>query len=158
MTRTPVGESEGGGGALTRGPVRQPLRQSRKSRNIATFGSRNRGTLRDGILRPTQPINDRHGGDEMAFPEVMKQLVFVRANRRCECERLGHDHEGRCPVGLSEDEAHFRHRIAVVRGGRDTYANCELLCPECYSRLPRLVAGPAGSGKQSTEELAPNAA
>jgi 5-methylcytosine-specific restriction endonuclease McrA len=102
-------------------------------------------------------IHDNHGGDSMAFPEAMKQLVFIRANRQCECERVGHDHDERCLVALREEEAHFHHRIAVVRGGGDTYANCEMLCPECYSRLPRLVEAPAGADGESTE-TAPNAA
>ncbi len=79
----------------------------------------------------------------------MKQLVFIRANRQCECERVGHDHDERCLVVLREEESHFHHRIAVVRGGGDTYANCEMLCPECYSRLPRLVEAPTGPDDES---------
>jgi 5-methylcytosine-specific restriction endonuclease McrA len=97
----------------------------------------------------------------MAFPEAMKQLVFIRANRQCECERDGHGHEGRCEVPLCEADAHFHHRIAVVRGGGDTYANCEMLCPECYSRLPRLVVAPTDPDPDPGEdgaEPAPSAA
>jgi 5-methylcytosine-specific restriction endonuclease McrA len=98
----------------------------------------------------------------MAFPDAMKQLVFLRANRQCECERHGHDHdEERCMVVLREEEAHFRHRTAVVRGGGDTYENCEMLCPECVSRLPHLVSAPADTdpdGDGEGAETAPNAA
>ncbi len=53
-------------------------------------------------------------------------------------------------VALREEEAHFRHRVAVVRGGGDTYENCEMLCPECFERLPHLVASPADADGQST--------
>ncbi|HTZ62826.1 MAG TPA: HNH endonuclease [Solirubrobacteraceae bacterium] len=98
----------------------------------------------------------------MAFPDAMKQLVFLRANRQCECERHGHDHDDeRCLVVLREEEAHFRHRVAVVRGGGDTYANCEMLCPECHARLPHLVPGPSGTdgGPHGEDaETAPSAA
>jgi 5-methylcytosine-specific restriction endonuclease McrA len=97
----------------------------------------------------------------MAFPDAMKQLVFIRANRQCECERVGHDHgDGRCLVALREEEAHFHHRVAVVRGGGDTYANCEMLCPECYSRLPHLVEAPADPDDEDggRGEAAPSAA
>ena len=106
-------------------------------------------------------IHDKPTGViSMAFPDAMKQLVFIRANRQCECERLGHDHDERCLVVLREEEAHFHHRIAAVRGGGDTYANCEMLCPECYSRLPRLVEASGGTDGEDGGRgaAAPNAA
>lgn len=64
-------------------------------------------------------------------------------------------------VVLREEEAHFRHRVAIVRGGGDTYANCEMLCPECYWRLPHLVPGPSdtdGGPDGEGAETAPSAA
>ncbi len=60
---------------------------------------------------------------------------------------------------LREEEAHFHHRIAVVRGSGDMYANCEMLCAECSSRLPRLVEALTGAdGEDGGTKAAPSTA
>lgn len=75
----------------------------------------------------------------MVFPDSVVKQAFDRAGGRCECNRTGHDHTGRCNKQLVWEnrgregrgawEAH--HRVA---DGPDTLSNCEILCWDCHMK------------------------
>jgi 5-methylcytosine-specific restriction endonuclease McrA len=68
----------------------------------------------------------------MAFSEVTKLKVLIRAGYRCECTRRDLLHIGRCPVAITRATAEFNHLHADRLGGGDSPSNCEALCQKCH--------------------------
>lgn len=79
----------------------------------------------------------------MAFSEDVVKAAWKRADGKCECRRLGHNHlYGRCNKELVWEnrgregrgcwEAH--HKTAVASGGDDSLSNCEILCWDCHNK------------------------
>jgi hypothetical protein len=69
------------------------------------------------------------------FPEPVKEEAYRNCESRCQCERVGHGHFGRCPSTFKKrSEARFHH---INRFGPDTLSNCEVLCIPCYERSKR---------------------
>jgi hypothetical protein len=59
------------------------------------------------------------------------------AQGRCECQRPGHGHEGRCGRKVELHRHGFLGEdgwmaLAWERGGSDSAENCEVLCAPCY--------------------------
>jgi len=79
----------------------------------------------------------------MPFDDLTVECAWARAGGRCECTRQGHGHKGRCNKQLSKEnrgrsgrgawEAHHLHQ--QQSGGRDNFANCEIVCWECHRKI-----------------------
>ncbi len=70
----------------------------------------------------------------MAFSTLTKGRAWLRAGMRCECERKGCGHPGRCSAILWPGRWEAHHRTAVDAGGDDSLGNCEALCVHCHQR------------------------
>lgn len=78
----------------------------------------------------------------MAFSDETVTDAWDRADGKCECKRLLHDHNGVCGKQLSWGnrgregrgawEAH--HRTSVASGGGNTLSNCQILCWDCHKQ------------------------
>jgi hypothetical protein len=76
------------------------------------------------------------------FKREVIAAAWKRSRQRCECRRVTHDHERtRCGVPLiwenrrqPDVSGHWEanHRRWRMSRGRDSLANCELLCLECH--------------------------
>ncbi len=76
------------------------------------------------------------------FSEETVRRCWELAQGRCECQREGHGHTGRCNKPLGE----HHHGILGDNGwltspwhpaGPDAPDNCEALCWECYEQAKR---------------------
>ena len=69
------------------------------------------------------------------FPESVKEEAYRNCESRCQCERVGHGHFGRCPsIFKKRADARFHH---INRFGPATLSNCGVLCIPCYERSKR---------------------
>lgn len=81
----------------------------------------------------------------MEFSSETIHLCWQLAQGRCECQRDGHGHEGRCPVRLIEGVYGYLGRGGwfvsawTPRHGDGGMAaeDCEALCADCYERAVR---------------------
>lgn len=75
-----------------------------------------------------------HLGGHVAFSEQVKAQALARAGYRCECNRVGCAHYGRCSAVLTTGRWHAHHKTAFAVGGPDTLSNCEALCIPCHEK------------------------
>jgi hypothetical protein len=68
----------------------------------------------------------------MAFTQQTKALALWKAADRCQCNRLGHGHVGRCGRPLTMATAQFHHKSAQRLVVDDSPSNCEALCVSCH--------------------------
>ncbi len=68
------------------------------------------------------------------FTDSTKDAAFHLAGARCQCQRLGHGHTGRCTTALTASTARFHHITAQSAGGSDALSNCEVLCQPCHEQ------------------------
>ncbi len=76
----------------------------------------------------------------MQFSERTVREAWRLAQGRCECQREGHGHEGRCNRELRWERQGFLGEggwQADRWDGEDTPENCEVLCMECYEAAHR---------------------
>jgi len=72
----------------------------------------------------------------MPFSGETIQAAWQRSGGRCECERVGHGHEGRCGRELvwdlqgADSDGGWRPRRKAT-WGNDALANCEIRCASC---------------------------
>jgi len=77
------------------------------------------------------------------FPDEVVEQAWARAEGRCECRRITHEHSyARCNKELVKEnrgregrgawEAH--HKISQEAGGEPILSNCEIMCWDCHSK------------------------
>jgi hypothetical protein len=72
----------------------------------------------------------------MTFAADTKEAAYRRADGKCECDRIGHGHRGRCRAPLlAQSGWDARHITSPRIGGDDTFFNCEVVCVGCLAML-----------------------
>lgn len=89
----------------------------------------------------------------MAFSKaVIERAFYKKANGHCQIcgKQLVFEHRGR-NGGRGSWEAH--HSKPQADGGKDTYANCTILCYQCHQQPQRAVLQKAKSKSVTTDDL-----
>ncbi len=76
----------------------------------------------------------------MLFSEGTLREAWRLARGRCECQREGHGHQGRCNRELRWERLGYLGEGGWQANGwgwQDDPDNCEVLCVECYATSQR---------------------
>jgi hypothetical protein len=68
----------------------------------------------------------------MAYPQSVIDALWKRSGGKCECQRKGCGHTGRCNAKLTAHNWHAHHVLSVAAGGSDTLGNALALCIRCH--------------------------
>ena len=81
-----------------------------------------------------QPVRDAATtSTDIRFSESTKHDALLRAGNRCECIAC-EAHGPKCNKELKADWC-VQPVVPTWAGGSASVSNCEVLCPECYSRV-----------------------